>query len=383
MAMLGHELRNPLAPILTALHLMRLRAGGVAERERTVIERQVNHLTRLVDDLLDVSRITRGKVQLHRKPFEIAEVVAKAIEMASPLLEQRRHHLEVSVPPRGLVVNADLTRLSQVVDNLLTNAAKYTDPGGNIVIEAAREGREARDAPLEASQVVLRVRDDGIGIAAEMLPHVFETFVQERQAIDRSQGGLGLGLAIVKSLTALHDGQVEAHSAGVGRGSEFTLRLPSDHAAPDPTWLPDSATGSAPRARRDGLRILVVDDNEDAATLLADALDLLGHETRIAHDSPRAIYAVKDFTPDVAFLDIGLPVMDGYELGRRLREEAGLEKLRLVAVSGYGQESDLRRSQEAGFQEHLVKPVAQAKLESVLASLGGPPSGPALDGAAS
>jgi signal transduction histidine kinase/DNA-binding response OmpR family regulator len=384
MAMLGHELRNPLAPILTALHLMRLRAGGVAERERTVIERQVNHLTRLVDDLLDVSRITRGKVQLHRKPIEIAEVVAKAIEMASPLLEQRRHHLEVSVPPRGLVVNADLTRLSQVVANLLTNAAKYTDPGGNIVIEAAREGREARDGALGGAQVVLRVRDDGIGIAGEMLPHVFETFVQERQAIDRSQGGLGLGLAIVKSLTALHGGQVEAHSAGVGRGSEFTLRLPSEHAAPAPAWLPGSAAEvSIPRARRDGLRILVVDDNEDAATLLADALDLLGHETRIAHDSPRAIHAVKDFTPDVAFLDIGLPVMDGYELGRRLREEAGLEKLRLVAVSGYGQESDLRRSQEAGFQDHLVKPVAQSKLESVLASLGGPPPGPALNGAAS
>ena len=207
------------------------------------------------------------------------------------------------------------------------------------------------DAPHEdGPEVVLRVRDNGIGIAAEILPHVFETFVQERQAIDRSQGGLGLGLAIVKSLTDLHGGKVEAYSEGPGRGSVFTLRLRADRAAPDSERPSDPSAAPPPPARGGGLRILVVDDNEDAATLLADALELLGHETRIAHDSPRAIHAVKDFMPDVAFLDIGLPVMDGYELARRLRDEAGLENLRLVAVSGYSQESDLRRSEEAGFQ---------------------------------
>ena len=369
MAMLGHELRNPLAPILTALHLMRLRAGGVVEKERTVIERQVNHLTRLVDDLLDVSRITRGKVELHRKPTELAEVVAKAIEMASPLLEQRRHHLELSVPTRGLLVNADLTRLSQVVSNLLTNAAKYTDPGGLVSVWAERLG----------AWVVLRVRDNGIGIAPEMLPHVFETFVQERQAIDRSQGGLGLGLAIVRSLTALHGGVVEARSDGVGRGSEFTLRLAAepegqrqgqlDASSPVAPVAAGALRAGSPAPGRRGLRILVVDDNEDAATLLSDALDVLGHETRIALDSPRAIQSLREFTPEVAFIDLGLPVMDGYDLARRLREEPGLENLRMVAVSGYGQESDLLRSREAGFEEHLIKPVAQAKLEAVLVNL--------------
>jgi CheY-like chemotaxis protein len=363
----------------------------------------VTHLTRLVDDLLDVSRITRGKVELHRKPTELAEVVAKAIEMASPLLEQRRHHLELSVPARGLVVNADLTRLSQVVANLLTNAAKYTDPGGVVSVRAerigpgagpvaeagggAQKGAEGREpGPAGGDEIVLRVRDNGIGIAPEMLPHVFETFVQERQAIDRSQGGLGLGLAIVRSLTTLHGGVVEARSEGVGKGSEFTLRLAAEperhergrahgHGQVDAgSTAAPAASGGALRAgtsapRGGGLRILVVDDNEDAATLLTDALDLLGHQTRIALDSPQAIQALRAFTPDVAFIDLGLPVMDGYELARRLREEPGLEKLRLVAVSGYGQESDLLRSREAGFEEHLVKPVAQAKLEAVLVNL--------------
>jgi CheY-like chemotaxis protein len=230
------------------------------------------------------------------------------------------------------------------------------------------------------------VRDNGIGIAPEMLPHVFETFVQERQAIDRSQGGLGLGLAIVRSLTTLHGGVVEARSEGVGKGSEFTLRLVAERKGQVDAIFPAApASGGTvgagnPGPRGGGLRILVVDDNEDAATLLTDALDVLGHQTRIALDSPQAIQALRGFTPDLAFIDLGLPVMDGYELARRLREEPGLEKLRLVAVSGYGQESDLLRSREAGFEEHLIKPVAHAKIEAVLVNLSASPSAERSEG---
>ncbi|HEY0715099.1 MAG TPA: ATP-binding protein, partial [Polyangia bacterium] len=357
LAMLGHELRNPLAPITTALQLMRLRAGNVAQNERTVIERQVAHLTRLVDDLLDVSRITRGKVEIRKQPVEMAEVVAKAIEMASPLLERRQHHLDVQVASEGLMVGADLTRLAQVVANLLTNAAKYTDPGGRIVIRAGGD----------TEQVWLSVRDNGIGIDAAVLPHVFDLFMQERQSIDRSQGGLGLGLAIVRSLVALHGGTASVHSGGKGRGSEFTIRLPRSA----PTVLAEAAMGIDGRdAGANGvgpqLRILIVDDNEDAAGLLVEALSILGHEVRSANDGPKSLEVVEAFVPDVALLDIGLPVMDGYELARRLRSNPRLSKTRLVAITGYGQESDRHRSSEAGFDLHLVKPVTVERLESVL-----------------
>jgi len=346
LAMLGHELRNPLSPILTALQLMKLRGGENSERERTVIERQVNHLTRLVDDLLDVSRIARGKIELKEEIVETAEAVAKAIELASPLLEQRTHTLSVQVPKRGLPVLGDPVRLSQVISNLLTNAAKYTPPGGHIMVRASQEQAE----------VVLRVRDTGVGIAPEVLSRIFDPFVQERQTIDRAQGGLGLGLTIVRNLIERHRGSVSVHSDGPGRGSEFVVRLPKAELpralGPEHPEIPEPADG-APGA----LRILVVDDNEDSAEMLAEVLKARGYKTGIAYDAPAALELAGTFTPDVAFLDIGLPVMDGYELAARLRQLPGLSRIRLIALTGYGQESDRRRTRAAGFDHHLVKPV--------------------------
>ena len=358
LAMLGHELRNPLSPILTALQLMKLRGADGSERERTVIERQVTHLTRLVDDLLDVSRIARGKVELKEEVVEMAFVVAKAIEMASPLLEQRTQTLAVDVARRGLAVQGDPTRLSQVVSNLLTNAAKYTPPGGHITV----------GAELTGGEVVLRVRDTGIGIAADVLPHIFDLFVQERQAIDRSQGGLGLGLTIVRSLVERHRGSVSVHSDGPGRGSEFVIRLPEANAAAavDLGQHPSRGTAAALLPAGKGRRILVVDDNQDAAEMLAAALRMKGHVTMVAHDAPAALDMAPGFIPDVAFLDIGLPVMDGYELAARLRELPGLSGIRLIAVTGYGQESDRRKSQVAGFHHHLVKPVDLDVVDTVV-----------------
>ena len=362
LAMLGHELRNPLAPIVTALYLMRLRHAGLAEKERGVIERQVQHLTRLVDDLLDVSRVTGGKVTLQKQRVELSEIVAKAVEIASPLLEQRRHHLTLDVPPRGLALVGDVTRLGQVVSNLLTNAAKYTPNEGHIAVEAVRHGND----------IVLRVRDDGIGIEPEVLPRVFDLFVQEGQALDRSQGGLGLGLAIVRSLVALHGGTVTAHSDGRGRGSELTVRLPAappgqapESARPGPALLPGT---TLPAERRE---ILIVDDNIDAANLLAESLSALGHRTRVAHDGPAALRLAGELAPDVAVLDIGLPVMDGYELARRLREVPGAGGVHLIAVTGYGQSEDRRRSAEAGFDAHLVKPVHTERLAVLLGEMRG------------
>ncbi|MDI1433982.1 ATP-binding protein [Polyangium sorediatum] len=363
LAMLGHELRNPLAPITTALYLMRMRAGDVAARERAVIERQVKHLAQLVDDLLDVSRITRGKVELKKERIEVAEVVAKAIEMASPLLEQRRHHLTVEVPSRGLVVDGDGTRLAQVMSNLLTNAAKYTESGGQIVVEAERRGRD----------VEIRVRDNGIGIAADVLPRVFDFFVQDSQSLDRAQGGLGLGLAIVRNLVTMHGGTVSARSEGKGRGSEFVVRLPGvaglSKAEGARTWGGEEAKAAV--AGRAGHRILVVDDNEDAAMLLAESLGSLGHQTRVASDGPSALRLAENFRPDIALLDIGLPVMDGYELAHRLRERPELDRLRLIAVTGYGQASDRSLSQKAGFDAHLVKPVQFDRLAGLVEELFG------------
>jgi len=354
LAMLGHELRNPLAPITTALQLMKLRSDPALSKERTIIERQVDHLTRLVDDLLDVSRITGGKIELNRQRLELASVVASAIEIASPLLEQRQHHLTVEVAPRGLPVDGDPVRLAQVVSNLLTNAAKYTEPGGYIALHAAREG----------AAVVLKVKDNGIGIAADMLPRVFELFVQERQSIDRARGGLGLGLTIVRTLVKMHGGTVSVHSQGHGLGSEFTLRLP---AADSPAAaVADAVRADGPPLRPDLRRVLIVDDNADAAELLSTMLEFLGHKTRVAHDGPAALKLVESFVPDFAVLDIGLPVMDGYELAQKLRERPALRSLRLVALTGYGQQTDRQRSAEAGFFAHLVKPIQIALLEALL-----------------
>ena len=344
-AILGHELRNPLAPITTALELMRLRGDGSLVKERTIIERQVAQIRRLVDDLLDVSRITGGKVNLKRVPIEMAEVVAKGIEMASPLLEQRRHHLDINVPARGLVVDGDASRLAQVVSNLLTNAAKYTEPGGRVAVTAEKTG----------CRILLRVVDTGMGIAPEMLERVFEPFAQEGQALDRAQGGLGLGLTVVANLVKMHDGTVTALSPGRGHGSTFTIDLPLSDMPANTAQSP--VIMEARRQRPGALRVLVVDDNEDAAEMLSEALGLLGCDTQVAHDGAEAIRIADEYEPHVALLDIGLPVMDGYELAARLRAAPRGEQLRLVAVTGYGQDSDRLRAIEAGFDAHLIKPV--------------------------
>jgi signal transduction histidine kinase/DNA-binding response OmpR family regulator len=352
LAMLGHELRNPLAPIVTALQLMRLRGDVTLQKERTIIERQVSHLVRLVDDLLDVSRVTRGKIELKRQRIELSEIVAQAIEMASPLIEERRHRLTLDVPRQGLLVEADAGRLAQVVSNLLNNAAKYSEPHGAIVVSAARQGGE----------VVLAVRDSGIGLSPEILPHIFDLFVQERQALDRAQGGLGLGLAIARVLVELHGGMVGARSEGPGRGSEFVVRLP---AAP-PIGRPVPADERGIAIRPDALRVLVVDDNIDIAELLAESVRLLGHVAQAAHDGLAGLRLAARLRPDLALLDIGLPVMDGYELARNLRAMPGLESIRLVAVTGYTQEEDERRGATAGFEQHLVKPIRLEQLEALL-----------------
>jgi CheY-like chemotaxis protein len=352
LAMLGHELRNPLAPISTAVQIIRLRGGQ--SREIAVIERQVGHLTRLVDDLLDVSRITRGKVELDRRPIELWDAIARAVEVASPLLEERRHRVDVLVPSSGLIVDADIDRLAQVISNLLTNAAKYSDPESRIALRGG----------LADGHVELAIIDQGIGIAEDMLGRVFEAFVQQPQTSERSRGGLGLGLTIVRSLVEMHDGTVRAESAGVGRGSAFIVTLPlssrshSDHAA----------QGLAGLLRTDKRhRVLIVDDNADAAEMLADALAQLGYESAVAHDGPSALARARDFHPQAALLDIGLPVMDGYELAGRLRRQQGA-RLVLFAVTGYGQPADMQRSLESGFERHLVKPIDLPQLSALLDS---------------
>jgi signal transduction histidine kinase/ActR/RegA family two-component response regulator len=361
LAMLGHELRNPLSPILTALDLMRLRAPDVLVHERTVVQRQLRHMVRLVDDLLDVSRITRGKIELKRSRVEMMQVVAEAIESVSPLIEERGHQLKTDVPLRGLAVDGDAHRLAQAVANLLTNAAKYTPPGGHIEVQG----------DVTDGVVRIRVRDDGVGIPPELRPRIFDLFVQGRQTANRSEGGLGLGLTIVRSLVELHGGSVDARSQGPGRGSEFEIRLP-----PAPPLPSQAGARGDDLARRDAqylvtrtarpLRLLIVDDNADAALLLSQLLASIGHVTRVAHDGPTALGIALEFHPDVALLDIGLPVMDGHELGQRLSALLHEAPPKLIAVSGYGQDSDRERSRAAGFLEHLVKPIDVDGLEPVL-----------------
>jgi signal transduction histidine kinase len=355
LAMLGHELRNPLAPILTALHLMRLRSSNEStERERAIIERQVNHLSRLVDDLLDVSRATMGKIDLRREPLEVSTAVARAVEVAAPLIEQKQHQLSVTVPGSGLLVAGDPVRLAQVIANLLHNAAKYTDPGGHISVEAWGEGAE----------VIIRVKDDGRGVAAERLSSMFELFVQGDQSADRSQGGLGVGLTLVRSLVQLHGGRVEARSEGPGRGTEFIVSLPA---------LPERSASYIPRESQPaGLepqrpsRILVVDDNRDAAEMLAHGLRHLGHQVREEHEGLAALIAASQFRPEVILLDLGLPGIDGFEIARRLRADPQLGGVKIVALTGYGLDSDRRRTAEVGIDKHLVKPV---DLETVLQAI--------------
>jgi len=347
LAMLGHELRNPLAPILTALDLMRIRGETGGERERAMIERQTRHLVRLVDDLLDIERITRGKIELRKTRTDLAAVIAAAVEMASPLLEQRNHHVSIVAPRNLAFVDGDEFRLAQVFQNLTTNAAKYTPSGGSITVRLT----------LRGDQVVVEVEDNGEGIAPEMLPTIFQPFVQGTRKVDRSQGGLGIGLTLVRSLTELHGGRVEAHSAGPGLGSRFTVQLPLSGGVAD-----DAHDVPPPRPLRGARRrVLLVDDNRDAAEMMAELLRAAGHEVLVAFDGASALGRVPAFVPDVALLDIGLPLMDGYDLARRLK--SALPALpRLIALSGFGQEHDHLRSQQAGFAAHLVKPVQAAQV---------------------
>jgi PAS domain S-box-containing protein len=353
LAMLGHELRNPLAPIRTALQLMALRGDSSTARERQVIERQVEHLVTLVDDLLDVSRITRAKITLAKEPIEISAVIARALEMASPLLESRRHQLELAVPRTGYVVDGDPARLAQVFANLLTNAAKYTDPGGRIAVMA----RTDHDG------IVVEVSDTGIGIDPDFLPMIFDMFVQERQTIARSHGGLGLGLNIARSLVGMHGGRIHATSEGRGRGSTFTVWLPALEARVTAAAEPPQQA----RAAEGGRRVMLVDDNEDAVALLESALQTYGYDTRYALDGPAALELARSFTPEIAILDIGLPVMDGYELAQRLRERS--PELPMIALTGYGQEDDVEKSKSAGFDRHLVKPVDLTRLRGAIDEL--------------
>jgi PAS domain S-box-containing protein len=367
MAMLGHELRNPLSPILTALQMMKLRGDEVHGKERAIIERQVRHLARLVDDLLDVSRITRGKVELKKDRVLLGDIVTQAVEVASPLFEERVHRLFTEVPA-GLAVVGDEHRLTQVLSNLLTNAAKYTPPGGRIDVIAREEDGKA----------VIKVKDTGKGIPPDLLSRVFDMFVQGYRTPDRSGGGLGLGLSIVRMLVSMHGGEVTARSDGAGHGSEFEVTLPLDATTGHAEARPAANGGGAAARIRPGRRVLVVDDNRDAAELLAEALRMEGYETQVAFDGPSALRLAAEFRPELAFLDIGLPVMDGYDLARRLRAmEQG--PLVLVAVTGYGQPSDRARSTEAGFDEHLVKPIG---IDSALAIADGTWKGAAASDAA-
>ncbi|GAC1345781.1 MAG: hypothetical protein NVSMB23_22400 [Myxococcales bacterium] len=351
LAMLGHELRNPLAPVLTALQLLRMR-GADWGRELEVIDRQVSHLARLVDDLLDVSRIARGAIEVRKAPLEIASALQRALEMARPLFEARQHTLLLEAPKESLRVLGDETRLAQALANLLTNAARYTEPGGEVRIRAAREGDRA----------VIEVSDNGIGIAADLLPRIFDPFVQGTPRAAHAEGGLGLGLALAKNLVQIHGGTLGAESPGPGRGSTFRVSLPAVEGAVLPAAAaPRLAPGSAAPSRR----ILLVDDNRDAAELLADALRLHGHEVAVAYDGPSALGLLGTFTPDAAVLDIGLPGMDGHALAAELQKKIG-RSVPLIALTGYGQDRDRALSTAAGFSFHLVKPVDLQQLIDVV-----------------
>src|SRR5688572_27175068 len=357
LATLAHELRNPLAPIRTGLHLLRVTQPGSdsAEQARAMMERQLGHLVRLVDDLLEVSRISRGKIDLRRAPIELAAVVLSAVETSRPAIEAARHQLDIGLPARPLIVDADFVRIAQVIANLLNNAAKYTDAGGHIALTVRGE----------ASDAVISVRDDGVGIPAELLPRVFDMFAQVDRNLDRAQGGLGIGLALAKSLVEMHGGTIEARSEGPGRGSEFIVRLPASEAAPRP------AAGEAPffaslkpaRARR---RVLVVDDNVDAAEALGLLLGEMGCEVHIAHGGAAAIEAARAHPPQLVLLDISMPGVDGYGVVRRLRQELSFADVPFIAITGLGRDEDREKAHAAGFNEHLVKPVEPEALRQLL-----------------
>jgi signal transduction histidine kinase/ActR/RegA family two-component response regulator len=355
LATLAHELRNPLAPLRNGLQIMRV-AGDDAravQMAREMMERQLQQMVRLVDDLLDVSRITTGKLALRKERVELHTVVRNAVDTVRPFIEARRHRLNVELPPEQIVLQGDATRLAQVFANLLNNAAKYTDSGGSIRLQAS----------VEEDEVVIEVADDGIGIAPDMLPAIFEMFTQVDMSLERSQAGLGVGLTLAKHLVDLHGGEITAHSDGLGKGSTFTVRLPAIstlsivHRAAEPRDVSDGE----PRHR-----ILVVDDNVDFVDSLATLLRSRGHDVRTANDGPNALEVAATFAPTFAFLDIGLPKMSGYELAQRMRSQPPTASTVLIAVTGWGQNKDRQRAREAGFDHHLVKPVDFEQVEALV-----------------
>lgn len=350
LAMLSHELRNPLSPIRSGLDLLQLESTQPDETLE-LMQHQLDHLVRLVDDLLDVSRIVQGKINLRLETVELSEMVRRSIEAIFPTIQQQKHELSVTTPAETIWLRADPVRLEQVIANLLNNASKYTPPGGRIEVSVTSGNGEG----------VLKVKDNGIGIDADLLPNVFDLFTQASRSLDRSQGGLGVGLTVVRTLVQLHGGTIEADSAGPGAGSTFTVRLPIAQ-APAPSEQPAQAD-----ERRGALRILAVDDNVGAATLLGRLLKLLGnHEVVLAHDGPTALQKAKEFHPDLILLDIGLPGMDGYQVARSLRATAELKHVRLIALTGYGQDEDRQKSKAAGFDAHLTKPPAVQELRNIL-----------------
>jgi PAS domain S-box-containing protein len=356
LSLLAHELRNPLAPIRTGLQVIRQSGNDPAFVEPAVemMDRQVEHLIRLVDDLLDLSRIMRNKVELRREPVDLAVAVARAVETLQPVMSEAGHEVSLELSHERLLVDGDLVRLSQVIGNLLNNAARYTERGGKIVVRTSRVEDKA----------VLSVRDTGIGISAGMLPKIWEIFVQGESGAKVSPGGLGIGLTLVKSLVELHGGAVTAHSEGLGQGSEFVVSLP----LAEKTSRPDAAASSKPQ-RPVARQILVVDDNVDAATTLAMLLRLNGHQVRVAHDGEQALNLAVAQPPEIAFLDIGMPQMDGFELARRFRQNPGIAGTTLVALTGWGQDADRRRTREAGFDHHFVKPIDTDSLTTLLNSV--------------
>jgi len=351
LAMLSHELRNPLAPILNAAVLLRLHTNRnrlygienpVLHQSAIIIERQVGQLVRIVNELLEISRIATGRIQLHQERIAVGVVVENAVATVRSLIDQRKHELTVSVPTQAIWLHADAGRLEQVVVNLLTNAAKYTDPGGHIWVTVQQEGEE----------VALRVRDTGVGIAPEILPRIFDLFTQAERSLDRSQGGLGIGLALVQRLVEMHGGTVTASSV-LGQGSEFVVRLP---VVPPPLPEPSLPATEKAQPSRPSLRVLVVDDNVDTVTTLAMLVQESGHDVRTAYDGSSVLEAALDYRPNVVLLDIGLPGLNGFEVAKRIRQQPALQNTVLVAMTGYGQDSDRKRSHEAGFDHHLVKP---------------------------
>ena len=359
LALLAHELRNPLAPLRNGLQVMRLANDdpAVVARTRAMMERQLKHLVRMIDDLIDVSRINRNRLQLRRSRTLFADVLKSAIETARPTIETREHKLSVSLPPEPVWLDADLTRLAQAFDNLLSNSARYTPQGGQIWLEATRHGKD----------LLVTVRDNGIGIPAESLPLVFDMFSQVQRGIEGASGGLGIGLAIVKKLVEMHGGEVTAESAGLEKGSTFTVRLPILESDPEPI-IAGKTAGDLPGASS-GWRVLVVEDNQDSATSLANVLDLLGNEVRIACDGIEAVQMAQRFAAELILMDLGMPRLNGYEATRRIRGLPGGDKPIIIALTGWGQEADRARSRDAGCDGHLVKPVEIHDIEKILTTL--------------